>query len=283
LGGLFVICFRVLYAVLGVSALCAVYFSVVLLSFDRGLMISASYPPMAVLGSFLGVNLYKLASEQSQKNEISRIFGRYVSAPVASRVLQAHELGRLDLDGKEQEVTVLFADARGFTSLAENAKPAELVKTLNVYLSAVIQAVLKYDGMINKFGGDSIMAVWNAPMECNNHALKALKAGVEAQQAIRNLQENDKALLRMDFGIGVNSGTAVAGNMGSEDRIEYSVIGDTVNTAARITAVAPPGKIWIGENTLKLTGKSISTRQLEPMEMKGKKQPVSVYELLDIL
>jgi adenylate cyclase len=281
--GFIVLRFRVVYAVAGAFILCAVYLFLVFLNFDRGIMMSAAYPPMAVLGSFGSVSLYKLANEQSQKNMISRVFGRYVSAPVATRVLQDLESGHLDLGGKEQEITVLFADARGFTSLSEDVKPNDLVRTLNFYLSAIIQAVLKYDGMINKFGGDSIMAVWNTPTPRRDHAFLAIKAALEAQQAIKNLRESDEKILIMDFGIGINTGMVVAGNMGSQDRIEYSVIGDTVNTASRITGLTPKGKIWIGENTLKSAGERVIVDQLDPLEMKGKKQPVAVYEVKNIL
>ena len=211
------------------------------------------------------------------------MFGRYVSEPVADQVLRGLEVGNLDLTGSEKEVTVLFADARGFTSLSENTKPDELVNALNIYLSVIINAVLKYGGMINKFGGDSIMAVWNAPIACNDHALMALRAAVEAQRSIKDLQAEGTHILRMDFGIGINSGLAVAGNMGSIDRIEYSVIGDCVNTAAKITSLTPMGKIWIGEKTLKSAGDNIMVKSLEAFEVKGKKQSVKVYEVLDVL
>jgi adenylate cyclase len=280
--GLIVLNFRILYAILGTLALCCAYLLTVLLGFDKGLMLSAAYPPLAILGSFSCVNLYKLAAEQSQKNAITRVFGRYVSAPVANKVVKALESGQLEVEGREQEITVLFADARGFTSLSEKSKPDELVKSLNLYLSCIIDAVLENDGIINKFAGDSIMAVWNTPVSCQDHAFKAVKAAFEAQQAIKNLQIKDESILRMDFGIGINTGSAVAGNLGSSDRLEFSVIGDTVNTAARITGQAPRGKIWIGENTLKLTRDRIVYKSLEAMEMKGKTQPVRVYELVDI-
>jgi adenylate cyclase len=127
------------------------------------------------------------------------------------------------------------------------------------------------------------MAVWNAPIACNDHALMALRAAVEAQRSIKDLQAEGTHILRMDFGIGINSGLAVAGNMGSIDRIEYSVIGDCVNTAAKITSLTPMGKIWIGEKTLKSAGDNIMVKSLEAFEVKGKKQSVKVYEVLDVL
>lgn len=127
------------------------------------------------------------------------------------------------------------------------------------------------------------MAVWNAPTASHDHAFLALRAALEAQQAIKRVQESDEKLLRMDFGIGINTGKAVAGNMGSTDRIEYSVIGDSVNTASRITGLTPKGKIWIGEGTLKSAGGRVAVKPLDPFEMKGKKQPVKVYEVTGIL
>ena len=281
--GLIVLRVRVWQAILAGSALVTTYLLCVFLSFDRGLVLNAAYPPLAILGTFLSVNLYKLASEQSQKIELIKLFGRFVSAPVAEQVIHAVDVGQLDLGGNEKEVTVLFADVRGFASLSEKTKPKELVKALNVYLSVVIEAVLKYDGIINKFGGDSIMAIWNTPIPHNDHAWLAVRAAAEAQRGIKDLQEKDSHLLRMDFGIGISTGIAVAGSMGSQDRIEYSVIGDCVNTAARITGLTPMGKIWIGENTQKYVSANIVTKSLEALEVKGKEQPVKVYEVVDVL
>jgi adenylate cyclase len=281
--GLIVLNLRIFYAVLGTVALGSAYLLGVLLGFDKGLMLSASYPPLAIAASFTCVNLYKLGTEQSQKNAITRLFGRYVSAPVAAKVIKALEAGKLEVEAREQEITVLFADARGFTSLSETSKPDEMVRSLNIYLSSIINAVLKNEGIINKFAGDSIMAVWNTPLACKDHAFMAIKAAFEAQQAVKNIQIKDKAILKMEFGIGINTGSAIAGNLGSNDRLEFSVIGDTVNTAARLTGQAPGGKIWIGENTWKFTRDRIAFKSLGAMEMKGKMQPVKVYEIEDRL
>jgi adenylate cyclase len=211
--------------------------------------------------------------------KITETFGRYVSTSVAEAVLRGMEHGELVLEGKEQEITVAFADVRGFTSMSEKTPPQELVKCLNIYLSLIIKPVLSYGGMINKFGGDRIMVVWNAPIAQDQHALLAVKAAVAAQANIKEFQDNNAGLLRMDFGIGINTGKALAGNMGSSDRLEYSVVGDVVNTASRITDLAPGGKIWIGANSFNCVRNLVSAKSLKSVVVKGKSEPIEVYEV----
>jgi adenylate cyclase len=280
--GMVVLRLRVLWATGAAISLCVAYFLVGFTVFDAGIMLNMVYPPMAIVVPFVGTSLYNITSERSEKRVITKTFGRYISAPVADKILLALEHGELKLGGEECEVTVAFADIRGFTAMSENVQPEELVSALNRYLSMVIKEVLRHDGMVNKFGGDSIMAVWNAPARCEEHALLATRAAVEAQRAIRDLQEANPTLVKMDFGIGVSTGRAVAGNLGSEDRSEYSVIGDCVNVAARLTSVAEGGKVWIGSGTFDLVRDCVEARALEPLTVKGKREVVQAYEVTDI-
>jgi len=279
--GLAVLRLRVLWATLSAVFLCLAYLLVAFSLFDNGIMLNMLYPPLATLGVFVGLNVYNVTAERSEKGEITKTFGRYISPQVADRILAALDEGKLRLGGEAHEVTVAFADVRGFTSISEKMPPEELVGVLNTYLSLVIKAVLKYEGMINKFGGDSITAIWNVPTECEGHGLLAIKAALEAQRSISELQE-ETTLPRMDFGIGINTGKAVAGNMGSEDRLEYSVIGDAVNVAARLASTAPGGKVWIGANTFKLAKDYIKAKPLRPLAMKGKRKPVKAYEVVGV-
>ncbi len=159
--GLAVMRFRVLWAGLSALLLVVLYVLFAFYSFDHGTILSVPYPPIALASAFLGCSLYKLSSEQSQKKAIARTFGRYVSAPVADNVLRALEDGKLDLQGNEQQVTVAFADIRGFTALSEKTAAPELLKALNMHLSVVIDSVLKHEGMINKFGET---ALWRSGM-----------------------------------------------------------------------------------------------------------------------
>jgi adenylate cyclase len=270
---------RVLWASLSVAAACAIYLLIALSLFDTGLMLNMIYPPLALLGAFVGVNLYSIASERSQKRAIERTFGRYVSPPVVNEILEALDSKDIELGGRLQEATVAFADARGFTKLSEELEPDELVRVMNAYLSEVIEAVLSHGGMVNKFGGDSILAIWNAPTQCDDHALLATKAAVEAQRRIEQLRRTDKGLPEISFGIGINTGTVVAGNMGSENRLEYSVIGDTVNVASKLTSAAGGGKIWIGAETYARIQQHATAEPLEPLAVKGRSDPIEVYEV----
>jgi adenylate cyclase len=245
-------------------------------------MLNMVYPPFAIVGSFLGVNIYNIAAERSEKNEITKTFGRYVSPPVVDKILTALGKDELRLGGEQCEVTVAFADVRDFTSMSENIQAEELVRALNIYLSIVIREVQKHDGIINKFGGDSIMAVWNVPTPCKEHALRATIAAIQAQRAIKELQQSDANLLKMDFRIGINTGVAVAGNLGSQDRLEYSVIGDTVNVASRLTTLADSGRVWIGSSTYELVKEHVMVKQLEPLIAKGKREAIKAYEVVDM-
>jgi adenylate cyclase len=280
--GLAVLRLRILLATLSAICLGIIYFLIAFYFFDRGVMLNMLYPPLAVAGSFVGVNLHNVMTERLEKNEITKTFGRYVSPSVATMILGSLDEGSLKLGGEERTVTVLFADVRNFTGLSEEMNPQKLVSILNRYLSLIIKAVLRYDGMVNKFGGDSIMAIWNVPINCPDHALLAIKAAVDAQQALRELQEKVRNLPKMEFGIGINTGNVVAGNMGSVDRLEYSVIGDAVNIAARLAGAAPGGGVWIGNETFNLVNGSVDAMPLAPLSLKGKQAKFQAYEVTGI-
>ncbi|MDD4859430.1 MAG: adenylate/guanylate cyclase domain-containing protein [Dehalococcoidales bacterium] len=185
--------------------------------------------------------------------------------------------------GERREVTVAFADLRGFTTLADCLPSEELVSVLNTYLSIVAKSFRKYDGLINKFMGDGVMGVWNAPDSCPQHARQATIAAFYAQQAICELQKNQPTLPRIDFGIGINTGSVISGNIGCEEHREYSVIGDAVNVAARVTAAVPGGRIWITLDTMEQAKDCLTVRPLDPLALKGKRQAVKAYEVVDIL
>jgi adenylate cyclase len=235
------------------------------LIFNRGYIMNMVYPPLLLALVY-----------------ISRLFGRYVSTQVAEQILSLADSGTLQLGGEQREVTIMFADIRGFTKLSEQLSPSEIVTMLNAYLSVMIERVLENGGMVNKFAGDNIMAVWNAPEPQKEHALLAAKAGWEAQQAIVDVQKKEPSLPRAQFGIGINTGLAVAGNVGSSGRSEYTVIGDAVNLASRICSATPGGEVWLGPETFRQANEKIEAIALEPQEFKGKSERVIVYKLAGI-
>ena len=251
-------------------------------AFDNGFLFEILYPVLLLPLLFLTAVLCMVLHEQSDKRMITNLFGRYVSSQVASEILALTDSGKLSLGGEQRTVTVLFADIRGFTHMSESMSPGEVVAMLNVYLGILIDKVLEYDGMVNKFAGDCIMAVWNAPKTQREHAFLAVKAAYESQQLITTRQEKDESLPPVKFGIGINTGDAVAGSLGSTGRAEYTVIGDSVNLASRICSGTPGGEIWIGPETFRQIADRIEYEELEPQTFKGKTETVVVYRVLKV-
>ncbi|MFC1918107.1 CHASE2 domain-containing protein [Chloroflexota bacterium] len=279
--GLAVLRLRVVWSVAVVICMVLAYSLIAFTLFDNGIMVNMFYPPLAIFGSFTLVTLYHATTESAEKKEIARTFGRYVSPAIVTKIMQSSEEGLLTLKGEEMEMTVMFADIRNFTTISEQTSPQELVQELNIYLSQIVKAVFRYGGIVNKFGGDSVMAVWNVPLAHPNHAESAIKAGMEAQLVIHNMRKQTQDLPVMEFGIGISSGKAVAGNMGAYDRLEYSVIGDTVNIAARLADMAPGGRIWINADNYRQLEADIKVKPLGPLSIKGKTESVEVYEVID--
>jgi len=248
-------------------------------AFDRGYSLDLFYPLSLLPVVFVSNALYMVVVEQSDKRFVKGLFGRYISPQIAKEIVSRADAGDLRLGGEQREVSVLFADIRGFTRISEQLSPEATVEMLNTYLTAVSDAVVRHDGIVNKFGGDNIMAVWNAPQSQPEHALLAVKAAWEAQEKLAELRQKDTGPLPVQFGIGINTGVALAGNIGSAGRSEYTVIGDSVNTASRMCSSAPGGEIWIGVETYNRTKDFIETERLEPQSVKGKAAPITVYRV----
>jgi len=251
----------------------------VFFAFDSGYILNIFYPLISLPIMYVTVVISSMFAAQSDRREINNLFGRYVSPQVASEILNLADADQLKLGGTKREVTVMFADMRGFTAFSERMGPEEVVSTLNKYLSVLIERVLANEGMINKFAGDNIMAVWNAPQDQPDQALLAVKAALEGQQALENMPQ-DESQPKVQFGIGINTGPAVAGNVGSEGRTEYTIIGDAVNLSSRLCSNAPGGQVWIGPNTYEQVKEAVEVEALEPQKFKGKAEPIPVYRAL---
>ena len=220
--------------------------------------------------------------EQADKRFVKELFGRYISPQIAREIVSQADSGELHLGGEEREITVFFADIRNFSSLSEQMSPEDLVKTLNVYLTIMVDAVVENGGLVNKFIGDNVMAIWNAPQSQPGHAMLAVKAAWEAQQKVAELDnsESDSSSLPvLRWGIGINTGNALAGNVGSAKRAEYTVIGDTVNLAARICGGAPGGDVWISDQTYDQVKEYLDVEEMERQNFKGKSTSTQVYRV----
>jgi len=249
------------------------------LTFDRGYILDLFYPLMLLPALYVSNIVYVVITEQSDKRFVKELFGRYISPQIANEIVSRADAGELQLGGEQREVSVFFADIRGFTRISEQLSPEAVMQMLNSYLSVIADAVVQHDGIVNKFVGDNIMAVWNAPQSQPDHALLAVKAAWEAQQKLAELRQRDIRPLPVQFGIGINTGIAVAGNVGSAGRSEYTVIGDSINTASRICSSTPGNEVWIGSETYNQTKDHIETEKLEPQSVKGKAAPITLYRV----
>jgi adenylate cyclase len=210
-------------------------------------------------------------------SKVKNTFKRYVSKQVVDELLD--DDAKLNLGGEEREVTILFSDIRGFTSMSENMSPESVVSTLNEYFSDMIDIVFKYNGTLDKIIGDELMIVYGAPISAEDDTQRAVTTAVEMQkQIIRlNKKRRKRKEIPISAGIGINRGIVVSGNIGSRDMMDYTVIGDTVNLGARLCSAAGPGEILVSSTVWKETPKHYSYKKLEPIKVKGKKNKVSVY------
>jgi adenylate cyclase len=210
--------------------------------------------------------------------QIDQLFGQYMPASVATALLS--DPAQAALGGAEREITVLFGDLRGFTSLGERLSPPELVQLLNHYFGAASQAVLEQGGTIDKFMGDALMALFNAPAHQPDHALRACRAALAMQRAIAPIAAAAPDLPR--FGIGITTGPALVGNIGSEVMRNFTAIGDTVNLASRLQTRAEGGQVLINSATYALVREYVTVQGLGQIQVKGRQDPVEVYALLEV-
>ena len=218
-----------------------------------------------------------------ERGRIRTTFARYVSDQVAERILK--EDNDLDLSGELRQVTVLFLDIRGFTSLTEFLHPREVVALLNDYFGIIIEIVFRYEGTINKFIGDSIMAIYGAPATIDQPEMRAVSTAVEIQKAVGeyNWSRMQEGKPVVNFGIGIHSGEAIAGNIGSALRMEYTVIGRDVNLAQRIESATREGQVLISDSTAqRLTG-GVELHKKDAVFMKGIVEPIQLWEVTGLL
>jgi class 3 adenylate cyclase len=208
-----------------------------------------------------------------------RLFERMVS-PVVIDQLNPDDL---DLGGTRSYITTLFADIRGYTSLSERYDPETLVSVLNRYLGVATEAILLEEGTIDKFMGDAIMAFFNAPIPQPDHTLRAARAAIQMRSAIYAMQGELPPEFRLELGIGIHSGVAVLGLVGTQKRLEYTAIGDSVNTAKRLQENAAPGQILISAQSCEEINDAILAHPINPLKVKGKKQSIQVYELTGLI
>ena len=215
----------------------------------------------------------------SDVSKVKNTFKRYVSKQVVDNLLEDET--KLNLGGEEREVSILFTDIRGFTSMSENMEPEQVVMTLNEYFSEMIDIVFKHNGTLDKIIGDELMVVFGAPLAAEDDTERALNTAVEMQNKIKELNDirkqrgEDPVLV----GAGINKGFVVSGNIGSRDMMDYTVIGDTVNLGSRLCSAAGPGEIIVSKEVIKNQEDNFSFEELKPIMVKGKKDKINIFKV----
>jgi len=206
-------------------------------------------------------------------------FQRYFGPDLARQI--AGQEGAVQLGGAKRRVVILFSDIRGFTSLSEPMSPDEIATLLTDYFTEMVEIVFEHGGTLDKFIGDALMALWGAPLSRWDDADRAMRAAVAMQQRLARLNQEweGRGRLPLAVGIGLDAGEVFAGNIGSERRLEYTVIGDAVNTAARLCAEAGPGEILVAGGLVTALAEPPPVTALDPLPLKGKAQPVPVYRV----
>jgi adenylate cyclase len=236
-----------------------------------------------MLGAALFVALYRVITEGADKRAIRDMFGKHVSPAIVTQMLNSDDpKGALDLSGKRVKVTIFYSDIRGFTAMSEKMTPEQIYGQLNEYFEDMCSIVFKYGGYVDKFIGDCLMAVFSAPNPTEDDALKATTAALEQQEKIAQIAAEWTAAGKQTFtvGMGLNTGEVVMGNLGSSERMNYTVIGDNVNTAARLYNVAKGGQIIISESTYNEVKDHFIVRELQPVQVKGKVLPLRNFEII---
>lgn len=227
----------------------------------------------------LSLHTLQLAESVREKEAMRERFERLVTPSLAAQIAD----GSLSVDrqGREREVSVLFSDIRGFTSMSERQDATTLVGLLNTYFEDMVDIVFEYEGTLDKFIGDAVMAIFGAPADQPDHAERAVKAAVKMQQRLHELIHGNPPRLSVPFevGIGVNTGSVVAGFLGSPMALDYTVVGDVVNTASRICGAAPAHKVLIGEATRAQLRGPWQLTEIDAIEAKGKRDRVAVYDV----
>jgi adenylate cyclase len=235
------------------------------------------YGVFCLLITFISLVLYNFISEEQNKRWFEQTWGRYMSPAMIQELRENPE--QLNLGGEEREITVLFTDISGFTTMSERLSPREIVQLLNEYFDSMVESVLENRGMLDKYIGDAMMVHFGSPRKAPDDALRAVRSGCQMQMKLRQLSEKWEAEGKAPIGmrVGINTGMVVAGNIGSALRQEYTAIGDTVNVAQRLESNCPIGGVLISRMTWEQVNHEVEAEPLEPLHVKGRRQPVETF------
>src|ERR1700694_2706741 len=292
--GILVIAFAPQFGPISVVVVCALFASLLVgtswyFYSQHRLLVDFTYPLLSTTAIYLTLIFASFVREQAQRRQIRSAFGQYLSPALVEQLAQSPE--KLVLGGEEREMTIMFSDVRGFTTISESFKhdPQGLTKLMNRFLTPLTNAILARKGTIDKYMGDAIMAFWNAPLDDRQHQLNACEAAVDMLEQIDELnsrreleaQEGGQTYIPLNVGVGLTTGDCVVGNMGSDLRFDYSVLGDSVNLASRLEGQSKEYgfPIIVGSKTALAVKEKFAILELDFIMVKGKKEPEVIYAI----
>lgn len=257
-----------------------------LMLFNTGLLYYPLYTSLSIFLNYGVITILKYLSIDSERKFIHSAFGQYLSPAVITQIIE--DPSKLKLGGQKRNMTAMFTDIQGFSSISERLSPEELVHLLNEYLTEMCEIISRYKGVVDKFEGDAIIAFWGAPLDDDEHAYKSCLCALDMQSRLMELKDRWKDegkpdyIYNMKMRIGLNSGHMVVGNMGSQSRMDYTIMGDSVNLAARLEGANKFYKTFtmVSQNTYAFIEGRLGTRLLDTVRVVGKKEPIMIYELI---
>jgi adenylate cyclase len=265
------------------SGLITLYLMANYLLFSRCFFDLSLLSPLMALGlTTISSEIYRSLVVDRKGRYMKKAFSNYVSADLVAQIMKNPD--SLKLGGEKREISILFSDIRGFTSLSEKLSPEDLVQVLNEYLNPMTEIVLEERGTLDKYIGDAVMAIYNAPLDVAEHANHACRTALKMMAKLDKINQsfNKRGIQAIDIGVGINTGDAVVGNMGAAMRFDYTAIGDNVNLASRLEGLNKMygTHIIVSESTKLLSGSDLPFREIDLVAVKGKQQPVPIYELM---
>lgn len=273
------------YLILGTISF-VLYALIAIVVFNFGIKLNLFYPSSFIFILTVSGVAWRYLSGKRENLKLRQAFAQYVNDDLLGKIMT--DPSHLELGGRRKHMTVMFSDIRGFTSISEKIDPEELVHFLNDYLTAATQVIFDHQGAVDKYLGDAIMALWNAPVDDHQHALNSCISALAIIDVLNEFNKHtDDHIPELRIGIGVNTGDMVVGNMGSELRFDYTVMGDNVNLSSRLEGLTKQYKVSIilGEGTIKELNNTnpkhkLSIRHLDTVTVKGKLKPIKIYQLI---
>ena len=272
IGGLIVYILSFRAGMVLTAAVLVVYLAVAYSLGQAGYLSDPLYAPIAIVLAATFSLGARYVLEERERRKVERIFGQYIDPRVARQLAATRSVDDLISRGERRDVSVLFVDIRGFTSMSESMRADDVLAVIQDYLDEMSKIVLKWDGLIDKYVGDELMALWNVPLAQPNHALLAVRCAYDLVNAASTVQARlaARGLPPVGWGIGINTGAAVVGNMGSQERLQYTALGDTVNTAARFCGAASAFEVLVGWPTYDACAEYIAVDEMPGLQLKGK-------------